>query len=196
MTHSNPRLPPLAVHRGFIESMCEADGACCGLGLVEEHGHARGLIVLQPHETIPPEVSARGFELGHCVLGLDEFEVVQLTFQFVGFKTYHVLLNPSSTVVQRVLGTLLHSGEYFIFFIKGNRRVETFRSELGQENLDGLKANWARLSTSATTEAQYRRALAAFTRRPQPPGHVLEWVCGDEIEHLDIHTDHLDLRAD
>ncbi len=67
--------------------MCETDGACCGPGLVEEHGKALGLIVLQPHETIPPEVSARGFELGHCVLGMDEFAVVQLTFQFVGFKT-------------------------------------------------------------------------------------------------------------
>ena len=104
------------------------------------------------------------------MLGTDAFEVVQLTFQFVGFKTYHVLVNPSSAVAQRALATMVQSGEYFIIVVGLDRRVQAFRSEVGQADLDGLKANWARLSTSTTTEAQYRSALATFSRSPDPLG--------------------------
>jgi hypothetical protein len=186
-------LPTLAVHRGFVSELLSADSPCCALGLVEERRRTLGLIALRPDEAVPEQVSASGFKLGHCVLGTDAFEVVQLSFQFVGFKTYHVLVNPSSTVAQRVLATMLQSGEYFIIVVGPDRAVQTFRSEVGEADLDGLKANWARLSASATTEAQYRRALAAFRRNPDPPGQVLEWVGGDDVDYLDICTSRLEL---
>ena len=91
---------------------------------------------------------------------------------------------------------MIHSGEYFIIIVVGpDRRVVAFRSEMGQADLDGLKANWARLSISKTTEVQYRTALTGFSRRPDPPGRVLEWVGGDEVDHLDINNDRMELLS-
>ena len=46
---------------------------------------------------------------------------------------------------------------------------------------------------ATTTEDQYRRAVEAFSRRPDPPGLVLNWVCRDELDYLDLTTDRLDL---
>lgn len=112
-------LPTLAVHRGLVSELLVADNACCALGLP-------GLIALRPDEPVPTRVSASGFDLGYCVLATESFEVVQLTFQFIGFKTYNVLINPSSTVVQRTLAPMLQSGEYFVFFFDTNRSLQTF----------------------------------------------------------------------
>ena len=39
--------------------------------------------------------------------------MVQFGFQFYGFVTYHVLVNPSNSLVQTVLTSMVESGEYF-----------------------------------------------------------------------------------
>ena len=35
--------------------------------------------------------------------------------------------------------------------------------------------------------------MAAFRRQPHPPGRVLEWVGGDDVDYLDISTNRLEL---
>jgi hypothetical protein len=80
---------------------------------------------------------------------------------------------------------MVTTGDYFFFALYGYRRTTAFRSAIGTENLAGLKANMHRIRGSVTTDVQYRRVVAPFSRRPEPPGTPLSWVCRGTLEHND-----------
>ena len=67
------------------------------------------------------------------------------------------------------------------------------RPEIGQADLAGLKSNFPRIRQSATTDAQYLRAVASFAKNPDPPGAMLRWVCRDRPGYLDLTTDRFEL---
>jgi hypothetical protein len=187
-------LPTLIVNGGLMRNFLASPAPCFTLGVVEERRCLRGFLALRPAEPIPSEVTADGFELGHALLGTSRYEVVQFAFQFYGFATYHVLVNPSNSLAQTVLTSMVESGEYFFFAIAANRRMTAFRTEIGQGTLTGLIANMARIQGSTTTEHQYQQALAQFRRHPSPPGQVLEWVCHDNPDYLDLTQDRLEMN--
>jgi hypothetical protein len=187
-------LPTLAVNGQLMRDFLAAPAPCFTLGLVEERRQPRGFLALRHAEPIPSEVTAGGFNLGHALLGTPTYEVVQFAFQFYGFETYHVLVNPSNSLAQTVLTSMVESGEYFFFAFAPNRRMTAFRTELGDATLTGLIANMARIQGSTTTERQYQHALAQFRRHPSPPGHVLEWVCRDNLDYLDLTEDRLEMN--
>jgi hypothetical protein len=91
-----------------------------------------------------------------------------------------------------VLTAMVESGDYFFFALDSNESTTAFRSEIGQGNLMLLKDNLARIRRSKTTEAQYEKGLAFFTRNPEPPGPLLRWVCRD-AEYLNLAKDRLEL---
>ncbi|MBW8832996.1 MAG: hypothetical protein JF606_27140 [Burkholderiales bacterium] len=183
----------LTLNRRFVRNLLDAKSPSCALGLIEAQGELYGLVALSPKELVPPTISAKGFELGHRVLGGDGFEVVQLTFEFRGFETYHVLLNPSSPVVRSVLERMIDSDDFFILVL-GPGGAEVFRSDVGQETLFWLQAFLPRLLASRTSAEQYAKSLAVFCRHPSPPGRVLDWVCGDDMRLLDLSADRVELK--
>ena len=187
-------LPTLVVNGGLMRDFLAAPTLCFTLGVVEERRQPRGFLALRPAEPIPAEVTAGGFNLGHALLGNSHYEVVQFAVEFYGFETYHVLVNPSNPLVQTVLTSMVENGEYFFFAFAANQRMTAFRAEIGDAPLTGLTANMARIQSSATTEHQYNQALAQFRRHPSPPGHVLEWVCRDNPDYLDLTQDRLDMN--
>jgi len=192
---SVPRLlPTLAVNGQLMRDFLDAPAPCFTLGLVEERREARGFLALRPAEPIPAEVTADGFNLGHAVLGTSTYEVVQFGFQFYGFATYHVLVNPSNPLVQTVLTSMVESGEYFFFAFGPNRRMTAFHTEIGKATLSGLIANLARIQGATTTDSQDDHALAQFRRHPSPPGPVLEWVCRDNPDYLDLTDDRVEMN--
>jgi hypothetical protein len=85
------------------------------------------------------------------------------------------------------------AGEPYFFFAVSDGSVVTFRSEIGQEDLAGIKTHFPRLKRSTTTDAQYQRAVSSFEKHPDPPGTRLHWVCRDRVEYLDLEKDRLDL---
>ena len=186
-------LPRLTVNRRFMSEFIAADPPCFALGMVEERQRQYGLLALRPGKIIPPEITNAGFRFGHSLLGTSRYEVIHFAFEFYGFETYNVLVNPNNPLVQTVLTTMVESGDYFFFELNANGSVTTFRSEIGQDNLAGLTANLARIRRSTTTEAQYRKAVAAFEKNPQPAGVMLQWVCQDDVEYLDLTKDRLEL---
>jgi hypothetical protein len=105
-----------------------------------------------------------------------------------------MLLNPNNHLVKKVLMRMVERGDYFFFAISPNQSVTAFRSEIGQENLAGLITNLRQIRGSTTTDAQYQRALAQFRRRPDPPGQVLNWVCRDNVDYLDLTQDRLEMN--
>ena len=58
----------------------------------------------------------------------------------------------------------------------------------------GLITNLGQIQGSKTTDAQYQRALARFRRHPDPPGQVLNWVCRDNVDYLDLTQDRLEMN--
>lgn len=180
-----PHLSPLTVNGRFIDELLSAQTPCFALGLVEEKHRTRGFLALRLDEEIPAEVAAAGFGLGHQLLGNDDFEVARFSFDFYGFKTWHALVNPASPVVRRVLGVMVVSADYFIFTINAQGNATLFRSQFGTEDLAGLQANFPRMQHSTTSHTQYDKALAAFTRE-MGADTMLEWVCRDDMDHLDL----------
>lgn len=136
----------------------------------------------------------QGFRLGHVLLGTPDFEVVQFVFEFYGFQTYNVLLNPSNPIVQKVLKTIVEDGDCFIFALDLNQSVTAFRNPLEEGDPCGLKANLSRILRSKTTEAQYQDAVLQFERKPDPAGKLLHWVCRDDESYLDLSKDRLELK--
>jgi hypothetical protein len=193
MSHGHPLQPALTVNRSFIREFIAADSPCFALGLVEEQQRQYGLLALRPDQTIPAQVTNRGLNFGHSLLGDDTFEVIPLAFEFYGSQTYNVLVNPNNPLVQTVLAHLLEHSDYFFFALNPNGHVTAFRAEIGQETLTGLQANLARIQQSTTSPSQYQQTLARFAERPHPEGVLLRWVCQEPIDYLDLTQDRLEL---
>jgi hypothetical protein len=104
-----------------------------------------------------------------------------------------LLINPNDTVAGLVLNTMIETGDYFFFALDSDRGTTAFRSHIAPNNLIWLKANMARIQGSTTTDAQYRRAISRFAKRPEPPGTMLIWVCRDDTDYLDLVADPLTL---
>jgi hypothetical protein len=191
MNARRPTLPKLTVNRQFMVEFTAAPTPCLGLGLVEVEDSQCALVALHLDQALPPEVSAAGFAFGHALFGSADWEVVHFAFEFYGFATYNVLINPGDPVVRTVLSTMVETGDYFFFALTADNRVTAFRSGIAPNNLAGLKANMARIQGSATTDAQYHQAVSQFRKRPVPPGPLLTWVCRENEDYLDLEQDPL-----
>jgi hypothetical protein len=194
MNKPGPSLPVLTVNRQFMSDFMDGDAPCFGLGLVKVEGKETGFLALHLAESIPEHVLARGFRLGHQLLGTSEYEVVYFGFEFYGGKTYNALLNPSSELVKTVLETMVESKDYFFFLLSPTGMVTTFRADIGKENLAGLKDNLDRILDSETTEEQYEGFLTKFEKSPTVVGELVTWVCQDDEDYLDLIDDRLDLN--
>jgi hypothetical protein len=186
-------LPRLTVNRQFMSDFIAADPPCFALGMVEERKRQCGFLAFRFEQPIPAEIADAGFRFGHSLFGNAHFEVIHFAFEFYGFTTYNVLLNPNSRLVQTVLTTMVESRDYF-FFELSHGRATAFRSEIGEANLAGLKTHLPRIQRSTTTDAQYRKAISAFEKNPEPPGVLLNWVCRDNVDYLDLTNDRLALN--
>lgn len=153
-----------------------------------------GFLALRPDQAIPQGVTSSGFRFGHSLLGNAEFEVIHFAFDFYGFETYNVLVNPNNPLVQTLVTMMVESADYFFFALDSNASATAFRSEIGHGALASLRNNLPRIRQSRTSDAQYLRAVAQFGKNPDSPGLLLDWVCRDNAEYLDLTNDRLDLN--
>ena len=186
-------LSVLTVNGAFMQAFMDAEPPCGALGLVEENGRQSGFVVLHPGEDIPSDVTARGFRFGHSLFGGEAFEVIHFAFEFYGFRTYNLMINPASPLVRAVLQRMLEDEDYFFFALSADGRATAFRSEVGQELLFYVREYFSRVQHSTTTETEYELACLAFARDPRPPGSLLHWVCRDDLAFLDLNTDRFEL---
>ena len=187
-------LTRLTLNRQFVEDFISADVPCFAMGVVEERKSPCAFLALRTAETIPSDISDGGFNFGHSVFGNSQFEVVHFAFEFYDFQTFNVLVNPNNLLVQTVLSMMIESGEYFFFALDPGNAVTAFKSEIQQDNLLWIKANLHRIKGSKTTERQYARAISSFVENPEPAGIMLNWVCRDKVEYLDLTGDTIELN--
>lgn len=186
-------LPRLTANRQFFNDFLAAKAPCFALGMIEECQQALGLMALRPPQEIPQEVLALGFNFGHSLIGNADFEVVHFAFEFYGFATYDVLLNPSNPLVNAVLTNMLASREYFFLAIGPTAEVTAFRTEFGADNLTGLHDHWTRLQNSRTNDVQYQQTVRTFQKQTPATNSLLAWVCRDRMDYLDLQQDPVEL---
>ena len=186
-------LPRLTLHRQFAEDLWAAKAPCFALGMVEERQEPMGLLALRPPKAMPKEAMALGFNFGHTLVGNADFEVVQLFFEFYGFATYSVLLNPNNPLVKQVLSHMLASKQYFFLALAPDATVTAFRAEFEADRLAGLREHWPRLQNSRTNDLQYQKAVKVIQKQTQDPDALLTWVCRDHVDCLDPRKDPLEL---
>jgi hypothetical protein len=196
MSNVYPLLPRLTVNGAFIDEFLAAPAPCCALGLVEERKRTCGFLAIRTNEIIPPNVTRTGFNFGHSLLGTSRYLVVHFAFEFYGFGRYHVLVQPNNPIVRNVLTTMVEGGAHFFFAVSANGTATAFGGDSGrsgQGEMAALRRNLPRILCSEASDAQYQEALASFRANPQPPGKLLNWVCRDNAEYLDLSTDRLEL---
>jgi hypothetical protein len=184
--------PRMVVNSRFMGAFLAAPTPSFALGVVEERKQQTGFLAVRPDPPIPIEALSAGFRFGHTLLGRQSVEAIDFMFDFYGQATYHALLNPASPLVRRVLHLMAAAKDYVFFSLdtsQGSSMV-CFRSQL---HVAGFAEVLPLIMNATTTEDQYRWAVEAFSRRPDPPGLVLNWVCRDELDYLDLTTDRFDL---
>ena len=194
MSNVHVLLPTLTLNRLFVTDLMAAETPCFALGYVEERQSISGFLALRPDETIPSVSTDQGFRFGHSVLGLGGSPVLQFVFEFYDHARYHALVNPGNPIVQAVLSTMVETEDYFFFAINPDQTVTAFRSYLESPDLVGLRTNLEHFRRVTCMPAQYEKACRAFAKDPQPPGRILDWVCRDNFEYLDLTRHRLDLN--
>jgi hypothetical protein len=195
MSFISPELPTLIVNASFMREFISAQPPCCALGLVEVQNQIYAFIALRPEQEIPPHISDNGFAFGHTLIGNSISEVIHFCFDFYDYQAYNVLINPNNPIVQTVLKTMIDNGNYFFFCLdhtSGN--VTAFRSDVSQDNLKNLTGHWHRIQSSTTTDEQYLQSVIYFLKNPDPIGELLQWVCCDSINYLDLSKDRLEMK--
>ena len=91
----------LTVNRQFMSDFLAAETPCFTLGLVEERKGQCRLHGAPSGRALPPAISDAGFRFGHSLYGNADFEAVRFAFQFYGFKTYNILVNPNNPISDR-----------------------------------------------------------------------------------------------
>lgn len=184
--------PRMTVNRRFMSQFMAADAPCFALGFVEEQQRVSGFLGLRLDPPVPRHVTDIGLRLGQGLIGTREFEVILLTFEFYGHGIYHALVNPNNPLARAVLACMVQRRDYVFFSINANSdgAASVFRSPL---EVAGFAANFPRIERSTTTEEQYARTIKSFSQHPEPPGVLLQWVCRDNLDALDLDHHRLDL---
>lgn len=187
-------LPILTVNKAFMKTFISSAPPCAALGVIEEEGIEIGFLAMRPDKPIPPEVSIKGFNFGHSLLGTSEYTIIQFVFEFYDFGRYYVLINPNTPIVQTVISKMINDGNYFFLALNPDKSVTTFKADVGKENLAGMSTNFSKIQNATTTDEQYNKGLFQYAKNPTPSGKLLNWVCRDNTDYLDLTRDRLDLN--
>lgn len=179
-------LPQLTLNRAFMVDFSEAEPPCFALGMVAVDGKETGFLAMRPKEAIPGHVMGKGFQFGHALFGTSQTVLAQFVFRFYGHALYQALVNPALPMVQNILTTMIAGGDYFFFALNPGDRVTAFRSEIDADNLAGMRDNLPAMQAATTTHHEYEQGVRAFARNPAPEGTLMNWVCRDNPEYLDL----------
>jgi len=187
--------PKLTANRLFINDLMEDSipTPSFAMGVIVENEKTCGFLALKADKQIPVEVTSRGFNLGHGILGTDDYKVAQFSFQLYDYEIFHAIINPSNPIAHHVLSAMIEHSAYHFFIINPDKSVISYRSEFGADDASNIKTNWPQIKNSQTSNTEYNEALRQFSNDPQPPGVMLDWVCRDNLEYLDIQKHPLEL---
>lgn len=186
MSNVHSILPALTMNRLLIQDLMNEEAPCFAMGQVRIKGDTTGFIAVRPQEAVPEMSSQQGFSFGHSVIGLEDSPVLHFAFNFYDHCVYHGLVNPGNPIVQSVLNLMIETGNYMFFSINPDQTATSFGAKLPDKDFVGLKSNLERFKMMSCLPTQYEKNVEAFSRNPSPPGEMLNWVCRDNPEYLDL----------
>ena len=180
-------LPKLTLNRRFIQDFLAATAPCFAMGIVEERKKPLPFLAIRTATDIPDHVTGQGFNFGHTMLAIEDSEIVHFIFEFYNFHFFNVLINPSNPIAQAVISSMIGTGEYFFLAVGPGGSSAAFRTEYKERSsLPGIEPLLPRILRSKTTQQQYDKAIKLFSKKPDPVGTVLIWVCHDDVGYLDL----------
>lgn len=189
----NAHRPPLTLNQLFIDDLMAAQAPCFAMGFVEEQGEKSGFLALRPEESIPRMSTEQGFCFGHSAFGAESKPVFHFAFEFYGHETFHGLVQPNNPIVKAVIERMLETEDYFFFAINPDQTVTAFRAQLQGHDLAGLRANHEKFGHECCSPEQYEKTVKTFAENPDPPGQMMEWVCRNNRDYLDLVKHPLEL---
>ena len=115
-------LPRLTVNQLLIRDLMAAQAPCFALGYVEDRKEKCGFIAVRPESPIPNQVTQRGMNFGHSVLGTSQYKVLHFGFEFYGHATYHGLVRRKSDHSGRNCNHAGYPGLLFLRHQSGSNR--------------------------------------------------------------------------
>ena len=67
-------------------------------------------------------------------------------------------------------------------------------SRLEHPNLAGLRTNLENFGRAVCLPEHYEKVCRTFAKNPDPPGWMMEWVCRDNPDYLDLTQHRLALN--
>ena len=186
--------PRLTVNQLLIHDIMAAQAPCFALGYVEERKEKCGFIAVRPESSIPNKVTQQGMNCGHSVLGTSQYKVLHFGFEFYGHAIYHGLVPAGNPIIQAVISTMLDTQDYFFFAINPDQSVIAFRPQFEDHDLAGLYTNQEQFGEGSCSSEHYESAVKTFTKNTDPPGKVMNWVCRNNWDYLDLKKHPLDLN--
>jgi hypothetical protein len=187
-------VPQLIANELLIREVLEAQSPCFAMGYVEDRKEKCGFIAMRPEKTIPSHVTEKGMRFGHSVLGSNEHKVLHFGFEFYGHETYHGLVPAGNPIVQSVISTMLETQDYFFFAINPDETAIAFRSKLESNDMAGLRTNQGKFCDENCSPDYYEEAVKEFSANPSPPGQIMNCVCRNSLDYLDLTKYPLDLN--
>lgn len=192
-SHLKLSRPQLTTNSRLMRDFIALTTPRCALGLLEENGAIGAFFAVCPTQTIRARDARVTFSHGHAIWGWPGREVLQFGFTFFEHFTLNVLVNPANVAVQRALTVMLARRHYFVIAIRPEHRPTVFRADLTRDSFERLTAFGRRAHCSAATETEYQDIVKQFRKKPTPQGEVLEWVCRDDVEYLDLAHNRIDM---
>lgn len=158
-------LPEMIVNRKLMTAFLAEEPPCTALGIAQDDQGRCGMIALRLNTVLPRAVAQAGFSLGNGLFGGREWQVLHLAFNFYGFRTYNLLINPALPAMSSVWETIIETEDYMFLVLNSGQSATAFRSDVGPDSRSALIDNPRRLRTSTTTQAQYERAVDRFVAR-------------------------------
>ena len=186
--------PKLILNGLFMQDFMKSKVSSFGLGYVKEGGMKKGFLALKLTEEVPKNSTQQGFNFGHSVLELNGNPIFHFAFRFYDFKTYNGLVIPSNPIIKKVIKTMIETKDYFFFLITSDNNVTAFCSELDNQIFSNFQINLEKYQDSKCTEEDYEKAVEAYKQDPDPFGDVLEWVCRDNLDYLNLEKYPLELN--
>ena len=183
--------PILSISRAFMDDFLDSQPPCFALGMINIEGDHSGFLAMRPKQPIPSDTTAAGFNFGHALLGFDNTVLCQFVFDFYEHSRYSALVNPAVPTVRHIIETMVERGDYMFFNLNPGDKVQAFRA--ADRNLAGMADNLPRMQAATTTDEEYEKGVRAFRKNPDPPGEVLNWVCRDNPDYLDLTDDTISL---
>lgn len=187
--------PPLTLNERFIYAFADEDGPCAALGLVESLGQELGFMAVKLTDPLPPQVANSGFDFGFEVLGNERYQLLHFVLNVKGIDPYDIIVNPNNPVVRKVMETMRETRQYFFLFVEEGS-LAAFHNDMGPDNVEWFRNYGDVIYTATTSDADYSTSLQRIkTKEGMLHGRLLDWVCRDDMEAINLETNRLVVRS-